>query len=110
MPNPQPRPQRGTRTGRSACSLPQRLNPTSAPAAAPSFRKLARDLGIDLTKVRGSARGGRIVLDDVRAYIQRLQRLACAAGRQLRLPVQAAKPAPEQIDFSKWGSDSQEAA
>ena len=47
-----------------------------APAAAPSIRKLARDLGIDLTRVRGSARGGRIVLEDVRAYIQRLQRLA----------------------------------
>ena len=45
-----------------------------APAAAPSIRKLARDLGIDLTRVRGSARGGRIVLEDVRAYIQRLQR------------------------------------
>src|SRR5690242_4648671 len=45
--------------------------PGLAPAAAPSLRKLARDLGIDLTKVRGSARGGRIVLDDIRAYIQR---------------------------------------
>src|SRR5262245_7374390 len=29
-------------------------------AAAPSLRKIGRDLGIDLTKVRGSARGGRI--------------------------------------------------
>ena len=48
------------------------------PAAAPSIRKLARDLGLDLTRVRGSARGGRIVLEDVRAHIQRLQRLAAA--------------------------------
>ena len=74
-------------------------------AAAPSIRKLARDLGLDLSKVRGSARGGRIILEDVRAYIQRLQRLAAqpitgapgAAG-------QAPKAAAEQIDFSKWGS------
>ena len=75
-------------------------------AAAPSIRKLARDLALDLTKVRGSARGGRIVLEDIRAYIQRLQRLAAeprtaapggtAAGAAL-------KPAPESIDFSKWG-------
>src|SRR5262249_617689 len=34
--------------------------PGFIPAAAPSIRKLARDLAIDLTKVRGSARGGRI--------------------------------------------------
>ena len=30
-------------------------------AAAPSLRRLARELGIDLTRVRGSERGGRIV-------------------------------------------------
>jgi pyruvate dehydrogenase E2 component (dihydrolipoamide acetyltransferase) len=79
--------------------------PGVAPAAAPSIRKLARDLGIDLTKVRGSARGGRIVLEDVRSYIHRLQRLAAqpinvASGGA----GQAQKPAAEQIDFSKWGS------
>src|ERR1051326_7892530 len=34
------------------------------PAASPSIRKLARDLGIDLTRVRGSELGGRIVLQD----------------------------------------------
>ena len=50
------------------------------PPAAPSIRKLAKDLGIDLTRVRGSEPGGRIVLQDVRAYIQQLQQLACAKG------------------------------
>lgn len=73
------------------------------PAAAPSIRKLARDLGIDLTKVRGSARGGRIVLEDVRAYIQRLQRLATEPRVAAGGGGQAAKPVVEQIDFSKWG-------
>jgi pyruvate dehydrogenase E2 component (dihydrolipoamide acetyltransferase) len=70
------------------------------PAAAPSIRKIARDLGIDLSRVRGSARGGRIVLEDVRAYIQRLQRLA---SQPVGPAPAAAKPAPEPIDFSKWG-------
>lgn len=70
-------------------------------AAAPSIRKLARDLGIDLTRIRGSALGGRIVLEDVRTYIQRLQRLAF---QPKAVPgAAAAKPAPERIDFSKWG-------
>jgi pyruvate dehydrogenase E2 component (dihydrolipoamide acetyltransferase) len=89
-------------------ALPE-AKPGIAPAAAPSIRKLARDLGIDLTKVRGSARGGRIVLEDVRAYIQRLQRLA--AQPVTPAPSGAApapKPAPEPIDFSKWGPISKQ--
>jgi pyruvate dehydrogenase E2 component (dihydrolipoamide acetyltransferase) len=73
----------------------------AAIAAAPTIRRIARDLGIDLKKVRGSARGGRITMEDLKAYIQRLQRLADKpkAGAPA-----AAKPAAESIDFSKWGS------
>lgn len=75
------------------------------PAASPSLRKLARDIGIDLTKVRGTARGGRIVLEDIRAYIQRLQRLAAqpAAAAPAPAATPAPKPAPDRIDFAKWG-------
>ena len=81
------------------------------PAAAPSIRLLARQLGIDLTKVRGSESGGRIVLADLRAYIQRLEKLATAgkSAKAPATPVAAAAPAPapapvvESIDFSKWG-------
>ncbi|MFO1477857.1 MAG: 2-oxo acid dehydrogenase subunit E2 [Verrucomicrobiota bacterium] len=75
---------------------------TAPPAASPAIRKLARDLGIDLARVRGSARGGRIELADVRAYIQRLQKLA-AQFKSAPAPAAAARPAPESIDFSKWG-------
>ncbi|MGE5301953.1 MAG: dihydrolipoamide acetyltransferase family protein [Alphaproteobacteria bacterium] len=77
------------------------------PPAAPSIRKIARDLGIDLTRVRGSESGGRIVLEDVRAYIQRLQRLAFQGGAPSSWPAQpsapAAKPGVEAVDFAKWG-------
>jgi pyruvate dehydrogenase E2 component (dihydrolipoamide acetyltransferase) len=77
--------------------------PGLEPAAAPSLRKLARDLGIDLTHVRGSERGGRIVLKDIRAYIQRLQsKIVAPAQTKIAAPA-AAKPAVEQIDFAKWG-------
>jgi pyruvate dehydrogenase E2 component (dihydrolipoamide acetyltransferase) len=74
----------------------------AAVAASPVIRKLARDLGIDLTRVRGTARGGRITMEDLRAYIQRLQKLAA----QPKAPAGGApaKPAAESIDFSKWGS------
>ncbi len=58
----------------------------AVPTAAPSVRRVARELGIDLSKVRGSEPGGRIVIGDVRAYIQRLMKAAAkpasgAAGR-----------------------------
>lgn len=76
-------------------------SPLAAPVAAPSVRKIARELGIDLSRIRGSEAGGRIVLGDIRAYVQRLQKASekpkvAAAGAP-------AKPAAEQIDFSKWG-------
>lgn len=79
--------------------------PVAAPVASPSIRKLARELGIDLRLVRGSERGGRIVMTDLRNYILKLQkaaRPAAAARTQTGSPVPSA-PKPETIDFSKWG-------
>ncbi len=73
-------------------------------AAAPSIRRMANDLGIDLTRIRGSERGGRIVLDDVRAYIQKLIRAAQQPKAAGAAP--AERPAAEKIDFSKWGEIS----
>src|SRR5690349_13222240 len=43
------------------------------PPAPPAIRKIARDLGIDLMRVKGSEAGGRINLGDLRDYVQRLQ-------------------------------------
>jgi pyruvate dehydrogenase E2 component (dihydrolipoamide acetyltransferase) len=76
------------------------------PPAPPSIRKIARDLGIDLTRVRGSEAGGRIGLADLRAYLQRLQQLAFQAVDTPASPAvsTAAPPVPsETADFSKWG-------
>jgi pyruvate dehydrogenase E2 component (dihydrolipoamide acetyltransferase) len=71
--------------------------PVAAPVASPSIRKLARELGLDLSRVRGSEPGGRIVVGDLRAYIARLQK---AAVKPKAAP---ARPAAEPVDFSKWG-------
>ncbi len=71
-------------------------------AAAPSLRKIARELGIDLTRVRGSERGGRIVLADVRQYLAELQKGALAPPPPTS-SVATVSP-PDHVDFSKWGS------
>jgi pyruvate dehydrogenase E2 component (dihydrolipoamide acetyltransferase) len=80
------------------------IAPVVAPVASPSLRRVARELGIDLGKVRGSGPGARIEMSDLRAYIQRLQ---SAAAKTKSAPAASAavpaKPAAEQIDFSKWG-------
>jgi pyruvate dehydrogenase E2 component (dihydrolipoamide acetyltransferase) len=72
------------------------------PAASPSLRRIIRELGIDPRRVHGSDKGGRIVMNDLRAYVLRLQQLA-TQGRP-GAGAAAAKPAAEQIDFSKWGN------
>jgi pyruvate dehydrogenase E2 component (dihydrolipoamide acetyltransferase) len=78
----------------------------AAPPASPSIRKIAGDLGIDLTRVKGSEAGGRIVLADLRAYIQRLQQRSFEEPKER--PATGSQPAPaapqsESIDFAKWG-------
>jgi pyruvate dehydrogenase E2 component (dihydrolipoamide acetyltransferase) len=73
---------------------------TAAPVAPPSVRKIARELGIDLRKVRGSESGGRIVLADLRNYVQRLIASSAKGKSSGGAP---AKPVAESIDFSKWG-------
>ncbi len=74
--------------------------PVAAPVASPSIRKLARELGIDLGRVRGTEPGGRIVIGDLRAYIQRLQKLT---EKPKPGEPAAVKAVAEQVDFSKWG-------
>jgi pyruvate dehydrogenase E2 component (dihydrolipoamide acetyltransferase) len=64
--------------------------------AGPSVRKFAREMGVDLGRVRGSGVKGRITHDDVKAWVkQALQRGAPAGGAGL--------PAVPEVDFSKFG-------
>src|SRR5262245_49328466 len=70
------------------------------PPASPDIRRIARELGIDLRRVRGSESGGRVVMADLRAYIARLHALA---AQPKAAPGVAARPAAEPVDFSKWG-------
>jgi pyruvate dehydrogenase E2 component (dihydrolipoamide acetyltransferase) len=66
--------------------------------ASPSVRRFARELGVDLGQVHGSGSKGRIVKEDVQAYVKGvMRRPAAAPGPGFVLPEM-----PE-IDFSKFG-------
>lgn len=69
--------------------------------AAPSVRRFAREVGVDLRKVQGTGPGGRISIEDVKAYLRSLdlasQPEPAAAVGGFQLPVQ------QLPDFSKWG-------
>ncbi len=69
-------------------------------AASPTVRKLARELGIDLARVRGTEPGGRIAVADLRSYIVQLQQIAFQ--QQQAAPPRTEKPA-EQVDFAQFG-------
>jgi pyruvate dehydrogenase E2 component (dihydrolipoamide acetyltransferase) len=63
--------------------------------ASPSVRKFARELGADLSKMSGSGNKGRILKEDVKAWVKQ----TLAQGSQGGLGVE---PMPE-IDFSQFG-------
>ena len=66
-------------------------------AASPSTRRFARELGVNLREVAGSARGGRVTVDDVKGFVRtRLtQPRPAALGAGFSPP-----PLP---DFGKYG-------
>jgi pyruvate dehydrogenase E2 component (dihydrolipoamide acetyltransferase) len=65
--------------------------------ASPSVRKFARELGVDLTRVKGSGPKERITPDDVKAWVKR----ALTEGQGV--PAGAALPKVPVVDFAKFG-------
>jgi pyruvate dehydrogenase E2 component (dihydrolipoamide acetyltransferase) len=73
--------------------------------ASPSIRKFARELGVDLSKVSGSGRKGRITRDDVQGYVKQAVQTA-EAGVASAAPATASGsgiPQMPEVDFSKFG-------
>src|SRR5262245_46673507 len=67
--------------------------------ASPSVRKFARELGVNLGSVRGSGDKGRIVLDDVKAFVK----LVMSGGVALAAPAPAL-PKAHYADPSAYGA------
>ncbi|MDX4066932.1 dihydrolipoyllysine-residue acetyltransferase [Aliarcobacter skirrowii] len=68
--------------------------------ASPSVRKIAREFGVDLGFVKGSAAKGRIVVEDIKAYVkEQLNKPASATGVGFGFSL----PESKEIDFSQFG-------
>ncbi len=76
----------------------------SKPHASPSIRAFARELGVDLTKVKGSGPKGRITREDVQAFVKGALSGAKPAGASAT-PVGLPFNLPElaSVDYAKFG-------
>jgi len=71
------------------------------PHASPSIRKFARELGVDLTQVKGSGPKGRITQEDVQGYVKGVIAGGAAAAAA---PAPAAKGSGVGLDLLPWPS------
>lgn len=73
--------------------------------ASPSIRKLAREYGVDLTKVRGTANKGRITEEDVKGFVKAelAKPKAASSGGAFAFPEMP------HVDFSKFGETEKRA-
>ena len=103
-----PRQKRGevvdiNRGGRQPAAAPQQATDEQPAAegpaapAAPSVRRMARELGVDIRQVAGSGEGGRISVEDLQGFVKGVMTGAAPSGGTA---VAASQPLP---DFTKWG-------
>jgi len=75
------------------------------PHASPGVRRFARELGVDVARVKGTGPKGRILKEDVQGYVK--QALAGGAPAAARAPggglSDLGLPAWPKVDFAKFG-------
>ncbi len=95
-PTPQPAPVVST-DARGPAHTPAVEAGSSRAHAGPAVRQLARELGVDLAKVKGSGVKGRITQDDVKSFVKRaLSGAPAALGA-------AVLPRVPDVDFGAFG-------
>jgi len=82
---------------RSAQSERREKHAKDSVAASPSVRRLAREIGVDISRVKGSGPSGRITEEDVKKFASK--RLA---RTQMKMMTQSDDTVP-LVDHTKWG-------
>ncbi len=88
-PAPAPAPTPAPSTNESISNVP-----AGDSHASPSIRKLARELGVDLSKVTGTGQKGRVLDIDLKSYVKQIITSGGTGSAIPKVPV---------IDFSKFG-------
>lgn len=63
-------------------STPQKKQPPKRVIAAPVVRKRARELGIDITEVTGTEKGGRITMQDIDEFANEKKKAFTSGGKE----------------------------
>jgi pyruvate dehydrogenase E2 component (dihydrolipoamide acetyltransferase) len=94
---------------RQAAPTPPATTPSVAPIpstasapAAPSVRRVAREIGVDISQVTGTGAGGRITEEDVKAFARQIMS-SLGGGAIAPTPARPGVTTPALPDFSKWG-------
>jgi len=75
----------------------------AVPYAGPATRKFARELGVDLARITGSGTRGRIVIEDVQAYVKQALKSGAPTAAAPAPGGAGIPPIPPQ-DFSQFGA------
>jgi pyruvate dehydrogenase E2 component (dihydrolipoamide acetyltransferase) len=71
--------------------------------ASPAVRHFARELGVDLGKVKGSGPKGRILKEDIHAFVKSILQNASAGGGAASAGIGLGLLPWPQVDFAKFG-------
>lgn len=71
--------------------------------AGPATRRLARELGVHLDEIKGTGRGGRVTLDDVKGFVRDERKKVKESGVAAGGMVVNAFTLPPLPDFAKFG-------
>ena len=89
----------------STVASPAKAGRPAKVAASPAVRRRAKELGIDLTTIQGTAPGGRVTQADLDSAASAGAPAAAPAPTQATAPAPAVSmpPGSELPDFTKWG-------
>jgi pyruvate dehydrogenase E2 component (dihydrolipoamide acetyltransferase) len=86
----------------ASAAAPTPVPSTASAPASPSVRRVAREIGVDISQVTGTGAGGRITQEDVKAFARQILS-SIGGGAIAPASPRPGGSMPALPDFSKWG-------